>query len=82
MLSSHLRRGLFLTGRVPTPAVFGMMPAAGFAKFTRDKPHLNVGTIGKYSVPGLPGSGARPPADPIVPARARLQATLTTARPP
>ena len=24
-------------------------PVAGFAKYTRDKPHLNVGTIGKSS---------------------------------
>ena len=24
-------------------------PCAGFAKYTRDKPHLNVGTIGKLS---------------------------------
>lgn len=27
-----------------------MFPSASFAKYTRDKPHLNVGTIGKYSL--------------------------------
>ena len=26
----------------------GYIPAAAFAKFDRSKPHLNVGTIGKY----------------------------------
>ena len=28
-------------------ALLRMYPSAGFAKYTRDKPHLNVGTIGK-----------------------------------
>jgi hypothetical protein len=27
--------------------LMGYTPAAGFAKFDRSKPHLNVGTIGK-----------------------------------
>jgi hypothetical protein len=28
-------------------AIFGVFPTAGFAKFDRSKPHLNVGTVGK-----------------------------------
>ena len=27
----------------------GVIPCAGFAKYDRSKPHLNVGTIGKLS---------------------------------
>lgn len=27
----------------------GVFPIAGFAKFDRSKPHLNVGTVGKSS---------------------------------
>jgi len=29
-------------------ALLRMFPACGFAKYDRSKPHLNVGTIGKY----------------------------------
>ena len=59
MFSTTLRRSL-LTGRaVQAPfmapyavasqtALLGMAPSAGFAKYQRNKPHLNVGTIGKY----------------------------------
>ena len=34
-------------------ALLRMFPSAGFAKYTRDKPHLNVGTIGKSSLSSL-----------------------------
>lgn len=59
MFSTSLRRGL-LSGRaaqMPFAApcmmasqtsLLGMAPSAGFAKYQRNKPHLNVGTIGKY----------------------------------
>ena len=30
--------------------MLGMAPSAGFAKYQRTKPHLNVGTIGKFSL--------------------------------
>ena len=30
--------------------MLGMAPSAGFAKYQRNKPHLNVGTIGKFSL--------------------------------
>ena len=60
MFSSALRKGL-VTGRTTLMAPFmapsmmlgtqqasmlGMAPSACFAKFSRNKPHLNVGTIG------------------------------------
>lgn len=57
MFSTSLRRGL-LSGRaaqMPFAApcmmasqtsLLGMAPSAGFAKYQRNKPHLNVGTIG------------------------------------
>ena len=33
-----------------TQALYRFFPSAGFAKYTRDKPHLNVGTIGKFKL--------------------------------
>jgi hypothetical protein len=30
--------------------LMGYIPAAGFAKYDRSKPHLNVGTIGKSTL--------------------------------
>ena len=30
-------------------ALLGMAPSASFAKYVRNKPHLNVGTIGRYN---------------------------------
>ena len=33
--------------------LLGMVPQAGFAKYVRSKPHLNVGTIGKFLIWGL-----------------------------
>ena len=30
-------------------SLLGQMQAANFAKYDRNKPHLNVGTIGKYN---------------------------------
>jgi len=52
MFSSALRKGL-LNGRTSLQAplmgqcsLLGMAPCAGFAKYQRTKPHLNVGTIG------------------------------------
>jgi hypothetical protein len=31
--------------------IYGTLPCASFAKYDRSKPHLNVGTIGKYLHP-------------------------------
>jgi len=31
-----------------TSGVCGHIPIACFAKYSRDKPHINVGTIGKF----------------------------------
>jgi len=31
-----------------TNGVCGHIPIACFAKYSRDKPHINVGTIGKF----------------------------------
>jgi len=70
MFSSALRKGL-LTGRaVQSPFMassmlasqqanlLGMAPSASFAKFTRNKPHLNVGTIGMSQVLSYPRANA------------------------
>ena len=63
MFTSAVRQGL-LTGRgaacsplmMPSlmlgtqqATLLGMAPTASFAKFARTKPHLNVGTIGKFN---------------------------------
>ena len=59
MWSNSLRLGM-AAGSVQTPmmsrnllrqqnALLRMFPSAGFAKYDRSKPHLNVGTIGKLS---------------------------------
>lgn len=64
MFSTALRKGLFQGRTLQTPlmapcsmvsqtALLGMAPSAGFAKYQRNKPHLNVGTIGKYSIVDL-----------------------------
>ena len=64
MFSSSLRKGL-LSGRTALQAPFMapsmmlgsqqatllcMAPSASFAKYQRNKPHLNVGTIGTSSL--------------------------------
>ena len=49
----HKRAGLtamslFRQSKLTNSTVFGQIPTATFAKYDRNKPHLNVGTIGKY----------------------------------
>ena len=46
-----------MLGTQQASMLLGMAPSAGFAKYVRNKPHLNVGTIGKY----LEESVDRPP---------------------
>lgn len=88
MFSTSLRRGL-LSGRaaqMPFAApcmmasqtsLLGMAPSAGFAKYQRNKPHLNVGTIGKY-----PGGCLSFKRAITFPYSACVKVTLITVRPP
>ena len=46
-LQTPLMRQSMLMAAPSQAALLGMAPSAGFAKYQRNKPHLNVGTIGK-----------------------------------
>lgn len=48
MLSSTMRATLSARLRQQNTMFMGSYSLANFAKYDRSKPHLNVGTIGKY----------------------------------
>ena len=75
MFASALRKGHLLgrtsiAGNFVAPSLLmgpsqvtllGMAPSASFAKYQRNKPHLNVGTIGRYlASQGRPASERAP----------------------
>lgn len=50
MWSTALRQNLgFSANYARQSALLRMFPSAAFAKFERNKPHLNVGTVGKLN---------------------------------
>lgn len=62
MLSISLRNSALRSVGFPSytlaaqSSLLGMFPSAGFAKFDRAKPHLNVGTVGRYIPKALDGA--------------------------